>query len=257
MVSVREKGGWASGSAGNVGWRGFFLVVALTVAVFALVGGALVARDRALDAAWLATSRVAALGVGVVHGVTGDAARADVLATTLPPATAEGPQLFYLDAIGGVVGGRGGGAAVTAPLQGSIVLEDGAKRTATVAILGGEGPIQGLWYGPAGKAVLSAVPVPGGGWVVAVVPLSGLQSVVLPLLVPPLVLMLALVAAIVALGKTVSSVRSAQDLVGTFRTARAAERDRLRRVTRTLPALLFERMTYPGGGELIHLGVPE
>jgi signal transduction histidine kinase len=163
--------------------------------------------------------------------------------------TGAAEELLFVDGEGVVTRWESDSGTVGAPIEGELrPVGEGEPAAFGDALRQGHGVV-GYWSRSTGSALVSAAPLPdSGGWVVVATPVSRVRALFLPIVPPALLLLLGLVGAVVTLSASLRSARSARDLAGAFRSARAAERHRLRRVTRDLPALLFERITFPEGG---------
>lgn len=163
--------------------------------------------------------------------------------------TGAAEELLFIDALGVVERWEAETGTVGLPVAGELrPVGDGPALPFGEALRPGAG-LLGYWSRPDGPALVAAAPLAGsGGWIVVATPVARVRALFLPVVPPAVLLLLGLVGAVVTLSAALRDTRSARDLAGAFRTARAAERHRLRRVTRDLPALLFERITFPGGG---------
>lgn len=163
-------------------------------------------------------------------------------------AQASGTELLLLDQHANVSHRAGGEVALGAPLAGELADASGDDSAQVTIALDKARDVRGVWTREGWDAVFVAVPrAEGAGWVVTATPLREVRTVVLPMVAPAIMLLAGLLAAVIAFGRASRRARSATDLVGAFRSARVAERHRMRRVTRSLPALLFERVTFPEG----------
>ncbi len=218
--------------------------VLVIVGLAGLTSGVLQSRERAVRLRMDADARAARL---VVRELDVGVAVDDVARDWRAPADVT--ELVLLDSHLNVQTRVHASWPVGAPLSGDLEPLAGGDARALVFALDGNQPVTGIWHRPGPDAILVAVPRAGdAGWVVTATPLAAVRSTVVPMMAPAVMLVAGLLAAVLALGRVSKRARSASDLVGAFRSARVAERHRLRRVTRNLPALLFERVTFPTGG---------
>ena len=216
----------------------------LTVGLLGMVFG--VARVRSVAHGRVLQTNTRAAEVAARALAVGESAD-DVAAAWARTGAAE--ELLLLDGAGIVTQWDSDSATVGAPITGELrPVGEGAATEIGMALQRDRGLV-GYWSRPSGAALVSVAPLPdAGGWVVVATPVSRIRALLLPVVPPALLLLMGLLGAVLTLGASLRDARSARDLAGAFRSARAAERDRLRRVTRDLPALLFERIAFAEGG---------
>lgn len=226
------------------GCRAGLVGILLAVGLIGMVYG--VARVRSVAHGRVLQTNTRAAEVAA-HALARGESRADL--SRAWDGTGAPEELLFLDAAGVVTSWQGSTGVVGAPVAGELQpWGDGEPAPLLSSLQAGTGVV-GRWRRSDGTALVAAAPLAdGAGWVVVATPVSRIRDLLLPILPPAALLLLGLVGAVLALSAALRDARSARGLAGAVRTARTAERHRLRRVTRDLPALLFERMAFADGG---------
>ncbi|MEC8425293.1 MAG: hypothetical protein VX000_16025, partial [Myxococcota bacterium] len=223
-----------------MGLVGVLLVVGLLGMVFGI------ARVRSLAHGRVLQTNARAAG-STARALAGGARAEAVIAAWEQSGSAE--QLVLVDPVGVVTHWGGASGTVGVPLVGELQ-PFGQSRSSEIGsvLVPGRGAV-GEWSQADGRALAATAPIGAdGGWVVVATPVRRVAALLVPAIPGAVLVLLGLVGAVTMLGASLRDARSARDLAGAVRTARTAERNRLQRVTRDLPALLFERMSFPEGG---------